>query len=158
MPAYFDLEFQYKKSDINSSTVKDFFSSLTGCGLVYKCGYWHSENDSLEEILTWNQAKIQSNFELGYDEHFSNGYKQMLFEFNDFSEVRLFINNESDCDSFSFHLIIPEDDFLDYSADDEVIRLTDRMNIIKDLAVRMWQAGGMSCIQTSWECSVYETL
>ena len=153
MPAYFSIDFQYQKSDITESTVEDFFSLLTSCGLVYKSGFWHSENDSLIDILKWNQQKLQEHFELGYTEHFSHDYKQMLFYFYDFSEVRLIVNNFSDDQSFSFYLIIPEDDLVDYDKTNGNERLVEKMEIIKNFAVEMWYNGKMSCIQTAWECS-----
>ena len=156
MPAYFTIDFQYKKSDIKDNTVRDFFGNLLTCGLVYKGGYWKSQNDTLNEILLWNQQKLEEDYVLGYKEHVGNGFKQMLFQFYSFSEVRLIINNSSSHDSFSFYLIIPEDDFLEYGerkGTRQIIRLQNKMDIIEKLALQMWKIGYMSCIQTSWECS-----
>ena len=153
MPAYFEIDFQYQKSDITESTVEDFFSLLTSCGLVYRSGFWHSENDNLTDILKWNQKKLQENLVLGYTEHYFHDYKQMLFNFCDFSEVRLIVNNFSDDQSFSFYLIIPEDDFVDYDKANGDERLVEKMEIIKNLAVQMWSQGKMNCIQTAWEGS-----
>lgn len=44
-------------------------------------------------MLKWNQKKLQEDFELAYTEHYSHDYKQMLFNFYDFSEIRLIVNN-----------------------------------------------------------------
>lgn len=153
MPAYFSIDFQYKKSDLRSSTVKDFFEKLLSCGLLYKSGFWDSEMDSLEEMLVWNQRKLEDDFELGYTEHYSRDYKQMLFEFHDFSEVRLIVNNYSENNSFSFCLIIPEDDFVEYDDMGNTKRLTHRMKLVEEFACRIWKTGDVCCIQTAWECS-----
>ena len=153
MPAYFSIDFQYKKTDLCDTTVKDFFEKLLSCGLIYKSGFWNSENDSLDEILVWNQKKLEANYQLGYRDHYSFGYKQMLFDFYDFSEVRLIINNRSDEESFSFYLIIPEDDFIEYDDTGTCKRLDYRMKIIEEFACCMWKIGDMCCIQSAWECS-----
>ena len=63
MPAYFSIDFQYKKTDLCDTTVKDFFEKLLSCGLIYKSGFWNSENDSLDEILVWNQKKLGANYQ-----------------------------------------------------------------------------------------------
>lgn len=153
MPAYFSIDFQFQKSDITKSTVEDFFSLLTSCGLVYKSGFWYSENATLIDILKWNQKKLEEDFVLGYTEHYSHDYKQMLFNFYDFSEVRLIVNNFCGNQSFSFYLIIPEDDFVDYDKTNGNERLEEKMEIIKKFAVQMWNCGKMKCIQTAWEYS-----
>lgn len=154
MPAYFSIDFQYQKTDIHESVVEDFFSKLLECGLTYKSGYWHSEKDGLDEILLWNQKKLAEDFQLGYTEHYTHDYKQMLFAFHDFSEVRLILHNSTESNSFSFYLVIPEDDFVIYEEKTgKTKRLEKRMDIVKNLALHMWQIGNMCCIQTSWECS-----
>lgn len=153
MPAYFSIDFQYQKSDITKSTVDDFFTLLTSCGLVYKSGFEDSGNDNLIDILKWNQKKLQEDFMMEYKEHYSHDYKQMLFDFYDFSEVRLIVHNFCCNQSFSFYLIIPEDEFVDYKKTNGNERLEEKMEIIKKLAVQMWSRGNMKCIQTVWECS-----
>ena len=153
MPAYFSIDFQYKKSDLRHTTVKDFFENLLVCGLIYKSGFWNSENNELNEILIWNQAKLEEDFHLGYTEHYSHGYKQMLFNFHEFSEVRLIINNFAESKTFSFYLIIPEEDFIEYDDTNKCKHLEHRMKIIEELACHMWEVGDMCCIQSAWECS-----
>lgn len=153
MPAYFSICFQYQKADMTNSTVEDFFSLLTSCGLVYKSGFFHSKNDDLIDILKWNQKKLQEDFELGYTESYFHDYKQMLFDFYDFSEVRFMVDNIRANSSFSFYLIIPEDDFVEHDKTNRFKRLEEKMEFIKTLAVQMWSRGNMKCIQTVWECS-----
>lgn len=153
MPTYFSIDFQYRRADLCKTTVNDFFKNLTDCGLVYKSGFWHSKNDGLNDILIWNQKKLEDNFELGYTEHYSHDYKQMLFDFRDFSEVRLIMQNIPEKGSFTFCLIIPEDDFIEYNDTGKYKRLEHKMQIVEDFACHMWEVGDMSCIQSFWECS-----
>ena len=156
MAAYFSIDFQYKKTDFCDTTVKDFFEKLLHCGLIYKSGFQHPENDSLndslDEILIWNQRKLEKVFELENTEPYSLFYKQMLFYFHDFSEVRLIINDFYYGKHFSFYLIIPEEDFLEYDGR-KYKHLYPKMKIIEDFVCSMWETGDICCIQSSWECS-----
>lgn len=156
MPAYFSINFQYKKSEINTNLVKDFCDSLIQSGLKFQSGFWGFENDTLEDIVSWNQKKLESNFELGFTEHYSNDYKQILFDFYEFSETRVYIFNSSNSNTFGFNLIIPEEDFIeDIELDGKYVTRNwdDRMKIIEKLLLEMWDREKLSCIQTSWECS-----
>jgi hypothetical protein len=76
----------------------------------------------------------------------------------------LHICNIQNSDIVCFNLLIPEDDFLLYESAapnvTEIIsnakppkRLYDKMNIIKELAIKMWNAVPTVLIQTSWELS-----
>lgn len=150
----------------------DLYTALIRCGLSFKSGYYEAENDSMAAIIRWNQKRLDENFELGYTEHCSHDYKQVLFAFGGFSEVRVFIHNIKESDSVFFTLIIPEDNFVDWEVSGtedcvrtlsdldigrvchlNIIKKRDRMALIKDLAVRMWESGSMNSIQTGWEGS-----
>lgn len=83
----------------------------------------------------------------------------MLFDFGDFSEVRLILIGLAD-GSFSFYLSIPEEDFFEYGAayGAPCRRLEHRMDAVRKLVLEMWHIGGMSYIQTAWECSEVVTV
>lgn len=151
MPAYFSVEFQYTKKDIGK--IGKIYNALIDCGLKFKSGYYESENDSWEDIIAWNQGKFADDFELGYEEHHSHDYKQMLFDFYDFSEVRLFILNVHGATEISFHLIIPEADLLEDTHLCDIMSKTDKMKWIEQLAIDMWRQGGICSIQVGWEGS-----
>lgn len=179
MPAYFEVNFQYsKKADTVKSAVEDFYTALLQCGLSFQSGFMEAKNDSLADIIQWNQKKLDENFELDYTEHCSHDYKQVLFSFHDFSEARVFIQNVKNFDSVFFMLIIPEAEFVDYTDGHEgnnenavpktlfnltdntvikysIIKKPERMALIKDLIIHMWEIGGMNAIQTGWEGSDY---
>lgn len=151
MPAYFSVEFQYTKKDIGK--IREIYNALLACGLKFKSGYYGSENDSWDDIIAWNQSKFDDDFELGYEEHYSHDFKQILFDFYDFSEVRLFIVNLHGASEISFHLIIPEADLIGNTKPCDTMMQTDKMKLIKQLAIDMWRHGGICSIQVGWEGS-----
>jgi len=151
MPTYLSVNFQYSKRLLSGQTVREFCDALLRCGLTFAGGYWEAEGNSYDDIVGWNQAKLEQNFELPEDAHYTHGYRQMLFSFGDFSEVRLYILNERKEPFFSFELIVPEEVLLtEETATGQ--RLQSRpFAMIEDLAVRMWEEGQMDCIQAYWE-------
>ena len=153
MPAYFSISFELNKY---KTAIKDFCNALVDAGLVFKSGYWGFENDSFDDIVAWNQNKLDNNFQLGYTEHHSRDFKQMLFDFSDFSEVRLYIMNDKKASTFEFQLIIPEDDFVEWiKTNDEYIshNKIEKMNLLKAVAKILWNTVEILAIQTAWECS-----
>lgn len=161
MPAYFEVCFQYEKGEASKSVVERFCTALIQCGASFKCGFFEAEQDSLSDIIRWNQKKLDENFELGFAEHVSHDYKQILFNFCSFSEVRLFIQNLKESTSVFFYLIIPESDLANLEETDgyyRMIKLHDKMNLIESLAIRMWEIGDLNSIQTGWEGSDFPAL
>lgn len=155
MPAYFTIIFELNKS---KTVIKDFCNALLDAGLVFKSGYCGFENDSFDDIVAWNQNKLDNNFQLGYTEHYSHDFKQMLFDFSDFSEVRLFVMNDKKSSTFDFHLIMPEDDFVEWEKSKGGYiphNKTEKMDLLKVIAKFMWNSLEILALQTAWECSDY---
>ncbi len=76
-------------------------------------GYWGYEEDSLEETIEWNQRKLEADFNLGFTEHCSHDYKQVVYKLSGYSEVRGFwMNNYPEDGEFTYEIIIPESDVL----------------------------------------------
>lgn len=153
MPAYFAINFELNKS---KTTIKDFCNALIDVGLVFKSGYWGFENDFFDDIVAWNQNKLDNNFQLAYTEHHSQDFKQMLFDFSDFSEIRLYITNDENPSTFDFRLLIPEDDLVEWTkSNGEYIPYnhTEKMDLLKEIAKLMWNRLELLAIQTVWECS-----
>ena len=154
MPAYFSVSFIMRKDNIADDTVALFYRALNDCGAVFKSGFYISEGESLERITEWNSRKLMENFQIGYDEHFSNDYRQVLFDYFGFSEVRVFILNEKQENTFTFELIIPEDDLTVYDeSSGHWTIIKDRMLGVKELIVKMWAICDLDTIQTTWEGS-----
>ncbi|MDD3403592.1 MAG: hypothetical protein PHQ72_09585 [Hespellia sp.] len=150
MPAYFSLTFELSKSKI---AVANFCRALINSGLTFESGYWGFENDSFEDIIKWNQSHLDNNFKLGFTEHHSHDYKQMLFNYCNFSEVRVFVMNNEKGATFNFELIVPEDDLLNYPENNSIEHKTEKMEQLKSIAQKVWIATDVLAIQTGWEGS-----
>ena len=94
MPAYFSVVFELNES---KTVIRDFCKSLVDCGLVFKSGYLGFEKELFKDIISWNQNALDDS---------SFGFKQMLFFFSDFSEVRLYISGDRSYSTLNFNLII----------------------------------------------------
>ena len=151
MPTYLSVSFEYSKKQLSGQTVRRFCDALLDCGMTFAGGYWGFEHDSYEDIIRWNREKLAEDYELADTEHHANDYKQMLFRYSGFSEVRLFVMNERSQPYFTFELIIPEKDF--FGGEDSVSGKLqpERLALVEKLAVRMWETGTMDCIQACWE-------
>ena len=90
MPEYFNISFQFERKDIYKTFVKDFYTVLEQAGIKFKSGCWGSEHNILEEICVCNQRKLEENFKLGFTQHYSYNFKQVLFNFETYSHVRGF--------------------------------------------------------------------
>lgn len=113
MPAYFNISLQFCRKDLYPDFTIDFQNALNRAGLPFHRGVWNGENDSLEDILCHNQRLLQNNFKLGFTEHYTHDYKQMLFISDIYSEIRGFwMNQYPKKNEYSFELLIPEDDIL----------------------------------------------
>ena len=67
-----------------------------------------------KEIAAWNQKKLEKDFCLGPTTHRSRDYKQTLYRFGDYSEVRGFwMNQYPDKGLFNCSIIIPESEVVD---------------------------------------------
>lgn len=154
MPAYFSILFELKKGP---DAIRNFCEALLHSGPSFKSGYYKSQNDSFQDILAWNQNKLNQNFQLGSAEPALHDYKQMQFSYLAFSEVRLFILNERESSVFHFNLIVPEDDLLEYVKEAEgtysVRRKTAQMEHLKSIAKKMWVNTALLTVQTGWEGS-----
>ncbi|MCR4638685.1 hypothetical protein [Ruminococcus sp.] len=111
MPAYFSLIMEYSRAELDFDNMKELTAYIKHSGLGFKGGLNSYENESIEDIMEWNQKKLEEDFELGYDEDASNDYKQMRFEYDGFSEFRGFIMNESPIrGEYTFTLLIPQEE------------------------------------------------
>ncbi len=161
MPAYFSLCIEAKKSP---TAIDEFYSALIFSGFSFISGLYESEGDTLPDITEYNQMKLNENFEHQFGWDFSLGYRATLFALHDFTEVRVFVLNDSKAETFRLNIIIPEDDFLEYGVDafcaSEIVRRRkpprlryDKMDYIKNVAVAIWELTNALSIQTEWELS-----
>ena len=150
MPAYFNMSLEFRRKDIFPTFTSDFQKLLQKAGLKFQSGFWGSENNSLDEILAWNQKHLEDNFELGFKEHYSQDYKQMLFTYDSFSYVRGFwLNNHPTKSEFTFEIIIPESEILEYY--DGIHYRQQMVDVLVASALELWQSPLVKSIQTGLE-------
>lgn len=137
MPAYFNLTVQFLRQDLKPLFVKEFHQVLEQAGLHFKCGCWNAEADSQEAIMEWNQNLLEQDFDLGETESYLNDYKQVLFQYGGYREVRGFwMNRYPEDENFSFEIIVPES---------EVLELTDT-TFFNESRIRGW----VECARIIW--------
>ena len=150
MPAYFEMSLQFQRKDLYSSFITDFDAHLERSGLVFGDGFWEDEGLSQGEIAAWNQKKLDSDFVLGYTTHRSHDYKQTLYDFGGYGEVRGFwMNQYPDGGQFNYSIIIPESEVVD--GDNYTIFLPGRAAQLRELAEKLWQFPAVKAIQTGME-------
>ncbi|MBR1701067.1 MAG: acyl carrier protein [Lachnospiraceae bacterium] len=152
MPAYFSMKFVCEKKCIYPKLVQDFYTALIGNGFRFAGGYWGYDMDTPEEIIAWNQAKLEADYVPEPSEPYFNGYKQMLFEYGGFSEVRGFWLNRREDAYFEFHVILPEDELICWhkSGPEYDAKKVDRLVLLGE---KMWQFPCVCLIQTELELS-----
>lgn len=80
MPAYFSMTTQIRAERLTDSYVEQMYSSIMELGYSFKSGFWFHQDAAYEEIVDWNQKKLEQGFRLGYTEHGSHDYMQILFD------------------------------------------------------------------------------
>lgn len=162
VPAYFNISLQFRRKNLHPCFVRDFYSVLFDAGMKFRSGYWGSEGDSLDKIVAWNQEKLNQNFVLGYEQNYKHDYKQMLFDFADFSEARGFWMNEGAEEGvFSYEVIVPEGEV--FARGERIISESgikesfvwlferDKINMLFELSKKIWQFPHVKAIQTGLE-------
>ena len=150
MPAYFSMILQIKKENKYDDLISDLTDTLISNGFVYDRTDYECGDNSLSDVIKYNNAKLKDDFELGYYEHFSHDFRQIYWKFRDFSEVRQFYLNEKDIDWFGCCIIIPESDIITgaeggYAFDP---RATEAL---KSIAKALWRLDFVESIQTELE-------
>lgn len=59
MPAYFNLSLEFERENLYPDFMEDFFEFLEQTGMRYLSGYWGAEKNSGDEIIRWNQLKLE---------------------------------------------------------------------------------------------------
>ena len=140
MPPYMTLSFGFAK-DAKHELVRRFYEHF-GAEDISFLGVlaWGCSPDlSMEQIIVWNQQKLNEDFELGYDEHVSNDYRQVLYSVPPFSECRVFIMNNNE--EIRFYCIVPESE-IDQSNCTSLLTAADR--VWANLPVRVIDSYGES--------------
>lgn len=148
MPAYFSMIMEFSRAELDFDNMKELIAYIKHAGLEFKGGAYNAENETLEDIMDWNQKKLEEDFELGYDEDAVNDYKQMYFSYGGFSEIRGFIMNESPIrGEYTFTLLIPEEEV----AVDAKTYKKDAVDKLKAMATKLWILPKTRTMQTELE-------
>ena len=148
MPAYFSMIMEFSRAELDFDNMKELIAYIKHAGLEFKGGAYNAENETLEDIMDWNQKKLEEDFELGYDEDAVNDYKQMYFSYGGFSEIRGFIMNESPIrGEYTFTLLIPEEEV----AVDAKTYKKDAVDKLKAMAAKLWILPKTRTMQTELE-------
>lgn len=140
MPAYVSVSYVFEKESLSSEFVKQFYQSL----FVNRVGFekvfpWGCPPDMLlADIISWNQAKLDANFSLGFSDDVSLNYRQVLLSGSPFSECRVFIHNLFD--SIVMHMIFPECE-----------ATAESLAFVQDVSASVWRRMKPEFIQTVCE-------
>ncbi|WP_026525132.1 hypothetical protein [Butyrivibrio sp. MB2005] len=152
MPAYFSIDISIRKKDIYEGIYADFIGLLQEEGLRFAGGYMEFMDETLEEIISWNEEKLLEDFSIGVDEHYSHDFRQVCFDYHGLSEVRMFILNVTEDDEFNFIIIVPEDELIQLK-DGKFSYKPAIMEDLKQLIVKIWDFESVAAIQTTLELS-----
>lgn len=147
MPAYFSMTIQIRAERLTDSYVEQMYSSIMELGYSFKSGFWFHENATYNEIVDWNQKKLEQGFRLGYTEHGSHDYMQILFDAKEYEVMRCFWRHMGD--AVEFEVIVPEYEILNFE-DDCTIR-QDMIEPLQEIGIHIWEKGLADAIQTSFE-------
>ena len=152
MPAYFDMSLQFRREDLYPSFMADFDAHLERAGLGFRSGCWEDKGLSQAEIAAWNQKRLNEDFVLGMTTHRSHDYKQTLYRFGDYEEVRGFwMNQHPGKGVFTYFIIVPESEVLTREGSD--CFRPERAAELLELAKGLWQFPSVRAIQTGLELS-----
>lgn len=99
------------------------------------------------EIIDWNQQLLEKKFILGYDEHVSNNYKQLLLSSELYTHMRMFWGYRND--KVSFSIIIPEYEILVDEGEWQFRK--GQIKPIIDLCQDLWEQSPVEIIQSCLE-------
>jgi hypothetical protein len=147
MPAYFSLTFGYRAATIPPDFVARTYESFFQSGFPFKCVYaWGCPADMpLPAIIEWNQRRLERGFELGFTQHVSHDYRQLLLSHPAYRECRLFILALTR----QFVLIVPEADV--FKDEGSAIAMPEQVAPLESLARSVWPSELFAAVQTNNE-------
>ena len=152
MPAYLDLSLQFLRKDLYPGFIAGFDAALERAGMKFSSGLMEDEGLSRAEIAAWNQKKLEADFVLGMKTHRSHDYKQTLYNFGGYEEVRGFwMNQYPEKGVFTCFIIVPESEVL--TREGSGCFRPERAAELLELAKALWQFPPVRAIQTGLELS-----
>ena len=139
MPAYYSVGFQHERASVRPGFLRDLYATMLSGEFAYGGVLaWGCRGDlTLDAVIDWNQERLDRDFELGYTEHVSNNYRQILLLNHRYRECRVLVLHESR----QVDVIVPEADVIGAG----------QLDPLKRLAVAVWQTGLFVSVQTYGE-------
>jgi len=109
MPPYMGFSFKFGRSVKKKGLVRSFYEVCLRNGAEYAGCYPIELDATLDEVIDFNQRKLDGGFQLGLRTHFRNNYRQIMFNLGDFCHCRLFIMFYDK--EVSFNVVIPTHEF-----------------------------------------------
>ncbi|WP_346355488.1 hypothetical protein [Azotosporobacter soli] len=147
MPAYFTVEFSFCKSVLYSDFVQDIYQVFFAQGMVFKEGFWHGKDMKLQEIIRWNQNKLEAGFSFGLEEDVKLDYRQITLTHPDYSELRLLWSGAAN--EICLSLLIPEEDII-VGAEDYAF-IPEKIMYVMQVAQAVWLTGKAALVQSCLE-------
>ena len=139
MPAYTSIDFEFDKP-VGNDFVRRFYTAFLNDDIRFSRALaWGSEPDqTLEDIIAWNQHKLDMNFIPGMDTHIRHYSRQICLTVPPFSECRLIISNYENW--LKVWCIIPETEISAANC-----------KVIEDAALRTWSEFDVKIVESYGE-------
>ncbi|MCE9555240.1 MAG: hypothetical protein K8T91_17965 [Planctomycetes bacterium] len=168
MPPYYSVAFQYEPAAVRPDFLRDLYSLMLRGEFTYGGVLaWGCRGDlTLDQVIQWNQERLDKDFELGFTEHVSNNYRQVILRHPQYSQCRVIVQHGSRL----IDVIVPEDDIFKIGGPfptklcPEALAWHTRpeqLEPLKRLALAVWQSGLIVAVQTYGELgaeTAYATL
>lgn len=155
MPPYYSLNFGVRDTNIRPGFVASVYEAIFAAGFPFAgvAPRGSPPEMKLDAIVAWNQQRLERKFVLGFEDHVSLDYRQILLTHPLYSHCRLYIHARHG----QFVLIVPEAEVLeDYAGpvlEDyaDLVFAAERVRSLEMLARRVWSSGLFAAIQTNGE-------
>jgi hypothetical protein len=148
MPAYCKLSLSYDRAALPPDFIRCLYQTVLDGDFAYGGVLaWYCPGDvELEEVIRWNQERLDRDFVLGFKEHVANDYRQVIAKHPRFRECRVIIRHGTHC----VGVIVPESDLCIGALERGGIR-REQVEPLKQLALTLWSRGWFTSVQTYGE-------
>lgn len=155
MPPYYSLNFGVRDTNIQPGFVASVYEAIFAAGFPFAgvAPYGCPSEMKLDAIVDWNQQRLERKFVLGFKDHVSLDYRQILLMHSLYSHCRLYIYARDS----QFVLIVPEAEIFENYAgpiveeDPGLVFVAERVRPLEMLARHVWSSGLFAAIQTNSE-------
>jgi hypothetical protein len=148
MPAYWKLSLSYSRAALPPDFIRCLYQTMLDGDFAYGGVLaWYCPGDlELEEVIRWNQERLDRDFVLGFKEHVANDYRQIIAKHPRFRECRVIIRHGAHC----VGVIVTESDLCKGALQQGGIH-REQIEPLKQLALTLWHKGWFTSVQTYGE-------